>query len=1537
MTKVVKITARFIGGILEWILILLILFSFAIRFSAFQTFLGNQVASYLSSELGHEIRIDKIDIVAFDRIYFEGLFIEDSHNDTLASIKSLKIDLGNYPLGFNNIKIQSVTLTDGVVKIIRYAGEEDFNFQYLADYFKSDKPKKKKSSTPLLYVDEIELEGVNFIYDLEDKSTNPKGMDYDHLNLKNIKLRATNFSNPDNHFIAHIEALQAKDISGFDLLHFSGQADVSGDSLHVKNMRIKTPKTNANFPYFTLHTRSYSNFNNFVDSVDFRAEIKNSTVSMLDVAYFAPQLWGMDQDVWLNAKVTRKVKNLNIDNLNLEMGEETIIKGTVKLPDFRRFEYEIFDEKLDFFQTSSSDLRAFRLPDKDGEKRYIEMTPELNRLGLLQVDDLRLFGALDDFTVSLSEARADVGVIQVPYGVQFTYNDVEDIYYFNRSEYSEYDLRIVTFDLGKFIKRKDFGKLEGDFFLSGKGLSAKTFELTDIKGELRKFQFLNYSYKNVSVKEGTLKDSKFEGVVHVSDKNLALIYDGSIEFGEVQRMDFIVTVAKAELKELYFSGVDSTSFAAIMEVHVEGFGLDDFVGDIALKEIRYKQGSKSFEIEDFVIKTTRNPVSDTLSVNSSILVAEVIGKLNFTDFIQSFKNQFATIFPSFLNLTKEEIKPIEEDFGYRITIKDAKPIFDVLTPGFSLAENSVINGKYNGESNYFDLNFTSNFVKYYQYELSGVTLIHDVKDGSIFAYYDIDFLKVNDSLSFANVKFETKGTNNTLSSILAWGDENDTKNGRIDWLTTIASPVDYIITIEQGRFFMKNQEWSFADTAYIHYAPYNIIVEDFTLEHNLQYISIDGCISNNPEDKLDFFINDFQLADINALFGGRIEIQGVLNGRGHVTDAFNSIGIFGELGVDSLEIDKNLLGDVNINSYYDNVLRRFDVNGTLFYKGNESIGFDGQYFVDKQDSSIIANLVFDRTDISFVNAFFDDKVVSNIRGQLTGKLNLTGSVEEPNVKGKVRLNGAGATVGILGTDYRLSGDIIADEYGFLLPAIPITDEEGNTGSVVGSIFHENFKDWNFDVAINMETDGIKRDPYEPWKEVPLNRFMVLNTAYKVGEPYYGKAYVTGNANIFGYLDNLEVTVNAKTERGTWINFPMYGRGDIKEDGFITFLSKGDSIVLIDKDKINFTGVKLNLNFDVRDNARIKIIFNENLGDEITATGSGPISIKLDEYDELSINGTYRVKEGEYNFAMGPIKKIFYIEEGGTVQWTGNPYDANLNLRTYYLVNANISEVVNDFIDSDRTGVKDLIYCYLELKESLEKPLITFDLAAPKAPESGKATINRIRADKDELNRQFFSLLLFRKFQPIRGQNTTANNAALEIVSNQINSILDQVSQDYKLSVKLDSDQFSHESSYEFGVSKGFLEDRLIVAGSFGVNQVKAGQEAGAASNFIGDVNLEYKLNSSGTFRVNIFNESNQFNIIQNKDLGLFTQGVGLHYQESFRNIGDFKVIQYGLDVFRPLDRRRYLGHKKNQEVPIPASYLNQNNGTIEDEEDTDSE
>ena len=378
---------------------------------------------------------------------------------------------------------------------------------------------------------------------------------------------------------------------------------------------------------------------------------------------------------------------------------------------------------------------------------------------------------------------------------------------------------------------------------------------------------------------------------------------------------------------------------------------------------------------------------------------------------------------------------------------------------------------------------------------------------------------------------------------------------------------------------------------------------------------------------------------------------------------------------------------------------------------------------------------------------------------------------------------------------------------------------------------------------------------------------------------------------------------------------MYGIGEITdEESFILFVDKDTSVKYVEP-KIDFTGVDLNLNFKITPDAEVKIIFNEDLGDIITARGKGEMAIRLDNLGDVTMNGIYTVTSGVYDFAMGIIKQKFYIEEGGNISWTGDPYDAVLDLRTYYKVNANISTVTGDNFTSGTSHQE--VLCYLELHESLLKPTIDFNISAPRATEAEKSIITRIKSDPDELNRQFFSLLLWKSFQPLAGQAGNTSSAALDLVSNQINALLAKVSTDYKLNVNMNADQVSGDNSYEFGVTKGFLDNRLILSGSFGVENQKADETN--QSSLIGDVNLEYLLNQSGTFRINIFNESNDQSTIQSAKQGPFTQGVGLYYKEDFNSFHDFKAIQYFLDIFRKKKNKRYPVKRKRKQVPVPGT------------------
>jgi len=558
-------------------------------------------------------------------------------------------------------------------------------------------------------------------------------------------------------------------------------------------------------------------------------------------------------------------------------------------------------------------------------------------------------------------------------------------------------------------------------------------------------------------------------------------------------------------------------------------------------------------------------------------------------------------------------------------------------------------------------------------------------------------------------------------------------------------------------------------------------------------------------------------------------------------------------------------------------------------------------------------LNFENTDIEFTNAFMDPEVVSDIEGYLNGSLNLSGTIEKPVLTGELDFDHGKARIAMVGAQFGINGKIRVLEDMFLMDALPILDEEGNTGMVNGTVIHKNFKDFHFNVSIDLEDDPTKQRAGGGL--APVEKFLVVNSEYKDEAIFYGKAYARGTAEISGSAKNLGIVVDIETQKGTDLNIPMFGSKTIEEEyDFISFKQEiEDTLKSKLKSKYNFKGVDLDLNINVTPEAQIGIVFNDDTGDRIAAKGKGQINISINNFGDLEMNGIYSITSGYYNMVLGPIIQKFFLEKDGTISWTGDIADAHLNLRAYHKVNANIAAVTGNKLASG-SGAHQEVFCYLSLKDKLSSPTITFDMNAPSANEEAKSVIARIKNDPDELNRQFLSLLLWKKFQPLSGTSNNDGSAALSLIAGQINAMLDQVSEDFKLSVDLNKDDLTGDNSYEFGVSKSFLDDKLIVSGSFGVDQQTQGGNQNK-NNFIGDLYVEYVLNESGTFRVNGFNESIDRTIIQNQNRGSFTQGVGLSYKEEFSSWKDFKAIQHFFDLFRRKEKKRF--PSENKKTPVP--------------------
>ena len=1527
MVKLLKIIGKIIGISFEWVLIFVILFSFIIRTSIVQTYLAKIATSYLSKELKTEIKIDKISVIFINRIALDGLLIKDLQNDTLAYISTAYITLDE----LNNkhkLIIKKAEIENSVIKLRQDKITRDFNYEFIEDYFKTSDTTKPL----IIQLNEVHLKNVDFHF---DDYLHPKikwGMDYDHLKVDIVNLDLTNISINSGIIRANINNLRANEKSGFVLDKLNCIAKVSEKGVYTKNVRVQTPYSIIYAPKFNMVMNHYSDYMTFIDSVSFDAYAVPSKISMKDIAFFVPKFEGMDQIVYAKGNVSRKTKNMRISNLDLTTGDHSKIRGNFNLPDFRDLSNAFYNEKIDYAFFTVEDLKKIKLP-KSSSLEYLEFDKQIERLGYFETINGHIEGFNDQFVLSAKKINTKLGKFEMSNGILFTENKTNNSYYFERSQSSDFDIKVDSFQLGEFIQNSDLGIVDGTFFLSGEAKSFSDIKFNDIECIINQFDYLGYSYKNITIEKGKYINNVFDSKIDIKDENLCLSYDGIIDFNGNQHILINVDITKANLDKLEITHSGNSVLKSSFSIDLKGNHANNIAGKIIVNNLDYAENERDFNIPKLDIVIDRKPKEDYLSIKSKLGNVLFVGKVDFNTIIYDFENQVSKLFPAIIPLkkpSKRKLLKTKNNFIYSIETNEINDLLTVLLPSLKLAPGTKIEGHYNGLNENALMVINSKSIKYNQLKFEGVSAKQEMNSNSLTANYFISNFYLNDSIDVKNLSLIINGDKDLIKSKIAWNP--DTKNeSAIEWNTSVLGIDKYDIALLPSYFSLKEKKWSLVNKSDIVINGTTIDIGHFLLERDQQYLSVNGRISKNSNDQLNFRINDFNLDDFSSLFGPKINIKGLVNGWGYISNPYDNLSYSGDANIQNLYINDKEIGSIFIQSQWNKSLNSIGINGDLIYKGNETFGFEGQYNILNNGNNLDFNLIFDNTDISFVNAFIDPEIITNVKGFLVGKLKVIGTFENPEINGEIELINGNAKLELLNVNYTLNGKINSDKYGFYINNLPITDQEGNTGSIIGSIYHTKFSNWNYDVVFNLEDDG-NRNGFAPGHIQPLDRFLVMNTSYKKEDVYYGKGYGTGIVEISGFSDIVIIDVNLKTEDGSKIFFPMYGIGDIEEDeSFVKFKQKNNPFPIVEDSKFDFTGLELRMNFKVTPEAEIKIILNEETGDEITASGSGDISVNLNELNDLTLDGAFQVKQGDYNFVMRPINQKFIIQENSTVTWTGDPYKAIVDLKCYYTVYANLNEIspVQNTGSSSGTGItgNQEIKCYLNLTESILKPTISFDIQAPKTNETGLSLLNRIKSNPDMLNKQFFSLLLFKNFQPIDGQTNTGvggSSAALDLAQSQINSMLSQVSKDYKLNVGLDKNVMTSGTSMTVGVSKGFFGDRLLLRGNFGVENT--GVSVNSNKNFpIGDVNLEYILNEAGTFKVNIFNESNQNRIYSNNP-ALFSQGAGIQYQEEFNTVNNFKVYQYFLDLFRSKKNKKSVSKRKTKRVPVTP--INSTNTTF---------
>jgi hypothetical protein len=270
--------------------------------------------------------------------------------------------------------------------------------------------------------------------------------------------------------------------------------------------------------------------------------------------------------------------------------------------------------------------------------------------------------------------------------------------------------------------------------------------------------------------------------------------------------------------------------------------------------------------------------------------------------------------------------------------------------------------------------------------------------------------------------------------------------------------------------------------------------------------------------------------------------------------------------------------------------------------------------------------------------------------------------------------------------------------------INIYDNEGHTGHISGKIKHNYFQDINLDLDIN------------------VNNMLVMNTTRNDIESFYGKVYGSGNAKISGDQKEIKITCNARSNKGTSVIIPI-DNYYASENSFIIFqdnnnLTSNEIIKNTTINDENNTNIILDLMLEITPDAHLDLIIDSKAGDMITGNGNGNLRVTYDiNADDMKIYGNVQIEQGKYLFTFqNVLRKEFFVKEGSSLVWTGDPLGADLHIDAYYQLTADLAEILDEAILSNTSRTSVPVQCLLNLTGLLTHPNIKFNLNLPNSEE-----------------------------------------------------------------------------------------------------------------------------------------------------------------------------------------------------------------------------
>ncbi len=1475
MRKVIKILVMVISAIILLLIILPVTATLLLSVDQVQNYIIQRASTFASEALESRVAIKRIDIDLLSKLHVYGFYVEDPERDTLMYVDEAVANVLSL-----NIKKDGLVLGDIEVK-----GAE-FNLREMASGELNIRPIVKRLTKPnpknnfRFYADHIHAKDSRFRYERLVHRNPEYGIDYYDMDIRNIECCVKDFRVEGAVVSANVEDLYAKERSGFELIDLNGSFMVDRGVIQFNDIKARTLLSDIYVPTFVIQGESWLEYKEYIDKVVMHGRVEDSSLSAYDLGFFAPGVRNWDLEIYsVDGTFDGVVRDFVAVVEHARIGKSTTVEADARIigmPNWQEAEYIVNVKNL---HTTSSDVEHLtsNVMGRPLPSKVLDIVANLRSADVRGTfgGQLHSFHTMGNVTTPLGRLSADVTM--------------------HRRASSQYKISgMVDTDnlhLGNILDINKLGEL--DSHIVADGVVGAGSIAADVDVKVNSIGVMGRGFSDIKA-QGSINDKSYLAHVRSNDKNLRFDLSGLVDLGrEIPSYEVMLNLEHADLHKLDINKRDSLSVASLeLGLDVDGRTLDDLDGSISIANMHYLYPGGELTSDRLSADIRRYDDRKDISVKSDFVDIDFQSRASYkqiADYMfNALKRYIPLLYDGDSNVSDLMKQDVASKYDYSMftmqTHENLNELLAAILDDFLVAPDTDLSVVFSPVNNHLTLQLGSEAIEYKGVILSDTEL--DVKNDrdSLLMWINSEAVYLGSRKIMPNFNVTGTAHQNKINLSADFKDRDNEHSGLLAMSAEFSrNPKtrrrSMHIDISPSHFTTKANQWRLYAGG-VDIDSSRISIRQLHIARPEQQLIIDGVASRNRQDSIRLTLDNFDLSPLSALtsrYG--YELSALSNGYATVRSALRNPQIdaridLNQINVNGLEAPSQLL-----TSNWDFAQNRAHV----LIRDCKSLDTVIRGYYQPQGNRYFAEAKLRKVKMELIQPFLKG-ILSDIRGTADANARIRGEGRKATLSGDATIDSIDVHVDYLNTRYCAPrGELKIVDNHFIADKIPVYDQEGNKGHYSMDISLEHLSNITYDIDIDVKD------------------MLVLDTDSKDNDLFYGHVYASGNASFKGDKRGMKMNVEGTSADNSTFFMPLSGKEDVSYADFVRFkepeVEGVDTSRFITRRMMAYERrnrqissseglMDIDISLNVLPNIEVQLVIDPTVGDIIKGRGSGQISMHIvPKANVFEMGGDFTISEGTYLFTLqNVINKLFTVEPGSTVQWTGDPLNAELNINAVYNTKASLKPLLGNSMQGVDLARAVPVNCYIKLTGDLMSPDVSFDVdvtnVAPEIQTIVKSALN----DQQAIATQMFWLLAANTFS---AEDTGAMGASLsattgfELLSNQLSNWLSgdnyNIVLRYRPRTELTGDEV------DFGFSKSLFNNRLLIEVEGGYLADAQAQATQNASNFVAEGFITWLIDPEGAFRLKGFTQTIDR---YGENQGMQESGIGVYYAESFNTFGE---------------------------------------------------